>query len=686
MKAKVTLPIILIFCLSVMNVFAQTNRLSASGEGGFENGDDFVANGWTVVQGSANPWFVGNAPVPSAGNHCAFTGSSQSTWSGSAVVTVNHIYREISFGSETRLDISFKYKVINPDGGTDYLRVFLVPTSTVPVAGTELTTGQLGTNYGTASDWTTVSFSNIEAMSLGTSALLVFSWSTDDYTPLAALALDEVSVTSALPVGALGGIKTIKTSGGDYNSFTSAIEDLNANGVANGGVTFHVDAGFTSTETPPAITTTGYAMAPILFVKSGEGSNPLIVHAGNGTGNADAIIRINGGDYLLFEEIDVSDNPLTGNNTNRAEYGYFLSAQTNNGCQNNSIIGCTVTMNRENGNSRGIYSYSGNAVSLAGGNSYNKMYNNTIENAGSGIVLSGGYSDDQYFDRGNEIGGDNGKKTYIGADTPNDIGNIENYPRGISAYAQCNLRVFNCVVRNIYYPASGSTYYSLQGIYLDGINGNSVIFNNIVYGISNLTANNTSGAQGIYLSAKGLNSDIKVYNNIIYGLSSSYSGSSSNRILAGMYLTNGDYNSKTISVFNNSIRVDAGASVAYNSACLEIGSVSSLTQVRFSLKNNIFANYTGAQTSNKHYCVYSYYSSNLPGGAGSIINNNDYYIANAANGYIGYSGADKADLAAWQAATTGDLNSVVAEPPFLSPVDLHLTPGITPSLFESGAH
>ena len=82
----------------------------------------------------------------------------------------------------------------------------------------------------------------------------------------------------SLPLFAqLTGTKTIKSSGGTYASFASAIAALNAQGVGSGGVTFDVAAGFTeSTTAVLTITATGTALNPIVFQKSGTGTNPKI--------------------------------------------------------------------------------------------------------------------------------------------------------------------------------------------------------------------------------------------------------------------------------------------------------------------------------------------------------------------------------------------------------------------------
>ena len=58
---------LLLTVLSAAISNAQTTLISPTGDGGFENGATFLANGWTVVNGATNQWFVGNVAVASGG-------------------------------------------------------------------------------------------------------------------------------------------------------------------------------------------------------------------------------------------------------------------------------------------------------------------------------------------------------------------------------------------------------------------------------------------------------------------------------------------------------------------------------------------------------------------------------------------------------------------------------------------
>src|SRR5688500_11789924 len=101
---------------------------------------------------------------------------------------------------------------------------------------------------------------------------------------------------------------------GAYATIAAAVTALNASGVGAGGVTFNVAAGHTESSTAQILlTATGTVANPIVFQKSGAGANPLVSRTDAGTsttsalgGLGDAVIRMNGSDYVTFDGIDLS--------------------------------------------------------------------------------------------------------------------------------------------------------------------------------------------------------------------------------------------------------------------------------------------------------------------------------------------------------------------------------------------
>jgi hypothetical protein len=161
---------------------AQTTLINPATGGGFESGATFAANGWTEVQvggGAANKWFVGTATT-FAGTRSAYISNNGGTGNvyNNAQSRIQHFYQDVTFpAGEPYVTLSFRWK---GDGESccDYMQVFLVPTSTTPVGGTALATGQIGGNYNTQTAWQTATIS-LPCNVAGTTQRLVFSWRCD---------------------------------------------------------------------------------------------------------------------------------------------------------------------------------------------------------------------------------------------------------------------------------------------------------------------------------------------------------------------------------------------------------------------------------------------------------------------------------------------------------------------------
>ncbi len=216
---KVGIVMAFLFIVRLDQMVAQT-QIFSTGDGSFETGLTFPTNGWNVVNGANNKWYIGNPPIPSSGSSCVFTGTNQTTWLGTSNSSVNHFYRDVTFPyGATNIQLSFKYKLINPDAGYDFLKVFLLPTTTTPNAGTQLSSGlNIGASggYDTPTSWTTVNISGLD-VNAGTTKRLVFSWENDGAYP-AAIAIDDILLTCTVPppcsATPLGGTATATTNTG----------------------------------------------------------------------------------------------------------------------------------------------------------------------------------------------------------------------------------------------------------------------------------------------------------------------------------------------------------------------------------------------------------------------------------------------------------------------------------------
>lgn len=273
-----------------------------------------------------------------------------------------------------------------------------------------------------------------------------------------------------LPRVLLAQLSGIHSVPGTFTSLAAAINSLNTGGTS-GPTTINIAAGYTETAVFG-----GYQLNtntfPITFRKSGTGANPLLLAYTGGVGTPtngavqDGIWRFVGSDNIVIDGIDLQDPNASG--TAMMEYGYgFFKASSVNGCQNNTIRNCNISLNNlnqisgsfgpEHGGSKGIYlssatntflTQSANVSTLPGTNSNNKFYSNYIENCHIGISLAG-YDNQGYIpgcDRLNDVGG-------FSSATSNTIvnfggGPISTYCAGIHTSYQFSLNASFNVVQN----------------------------------------------------------------------------------------------------------------------------------------------------------------------------------------------------------------------------------------------
>ena len=273
--------VVIAFALPGVKIMAQTTLVDPNGAGGFELGADMASNGWTAVN-SVQTFFVGNPPVQATGNNCAYTSTIDGSWTPGTAASVAHIYRDITIpAGESKLTLSLKYKTIAVDAGWDFLKIHLVPTSTIPVAGTQLATGQLGANTDGTTAYATYNF--ITAVVPGTTYRLVISFRQDGVSPYGAAALDDISAVSA-PAGNFISIIT-----GNWNNpltwDANAVPTAADNATVSTGHIVTVNAAGQAINNLIVNGTLAYATTPTQFNVNGNltVNNGGLVNAFNGT-------------------------------------------------------------------------------------------------------------------------------------------------------------------------------------------------------------------------------------------------------------------------------------------------------------------------------------------------------------------------------------------------------------------
>lgn len=518
----------------------------------------------------------------------------------------------------------------------------------------------------------------------------------------------------------LSGTKTIGA-GGDYATFTAAINDLNANGVYTGGVTFNVAPGTYAESTPP-ITASGTANSPVIFQAANMANKPLVTPAG---GTNTYGFKLDGAKYITFNGINVAN--VEGNTT--LVFGYWLVGLAGSGATNNTITNCNITLAGTLTTTRGINSLG----ALNGANSYNTFSNNVIEGAYSAIYLTGsttvGHEMLDVSVTGNTITNTRNYAIYIGygLNTQVSANNISFVTGATSAFYGVYVAgpSTTTIANNII--SGGSTSSTVYGIY--PANGTNVIYNNVV---ANITNTGTSTMYGAYLTsiqntfynnqiyglvAGGTNYGLyiiggtlqNVYNNKFYNLSttatSSYyvygislSGSTESNIYNNMIydlrapgaslapqvrafnVTGGTFGR----IYYNTVYINAsGSNANFSTAALYLTPSANT----YDIKNNIFVNTSTSGASGRAVAFWKTTTgvANL-----STSNNNIYYagIPGPAN-LIHYQVATAYQtIEAYKAAVaTIDQGSFTEMVPFArveDPIDLHIDPN-TPTRVEGNA-
>ncbi|MFN8309527.1 MAG: hypothetical protein U0T73_06140 [Chitinophagales bacterium] len=316
------------------------------------------------------------------------------------------------------------------------------------------------------------------------------------------------------------------TIGVDYSSIQLAVADLNSRGIS-GNTWINIPAGYTETNVLSRGTIVNFSLVcpsaqpnasqRLYFQKSGSGANPVLSAA---TGSAatpatttagtflDGIFALSGTDYTTIDGLDLNDP----NSSNYAEYGYaFFKNSATDGCQNDTIKNCTITMKNANNaigstefdaGSKGIwmgntlFSALGTGITVTnvtGTHSNNFIYNNTITGAYNPIY-SRGYSSTTYYNNNNTIR----KNTLNNWGSSTGVTNCQ----GIYQIYNSNSTIDSNTIDNAAGGGSGHFGGILYGVYLNTASSAAVTLLNNSVKLS-MGANNASSMYGFYVSPSG---------------------------------------------------------------------------------------------------------------------------------------------------------------------------------------
>lgn len=203
--------ILVLFITINYNSVSQTVIINPATNGGFESGTTFGANGWTATTGtsSQNQWVCHTgATAGFSGTRCAYitNNTSAATPPHNYTLTTNrrtHLYRDVTLPTgESNIELSFSW-IGRGQNFTDYLRIWLTPTSYTPTYGTIISAigsapgGRiLLASYQNQASWTNTSI-NLPTAYAGQTFRLVFEWVNNNSSgtqPPAAI--DNISLTT----------------------------------------------------------------------------------------------------------------------------------------------------------------------------------------------------------------------------------------------------------------------------------------------------------------------------------------------------------------------------------------------------------------------------------------------------------------------------------------------------------
>lgn len=378
------LSIICVAGLLLNSAVAQTVLINPAGDGGFENGASFEANGW-VVQNSAplgtsttpgaNTWHVGNVASASAGTTAAYVSSTGGATYGynNASATTSTFYRDVTSTSltENLLGLSFQWKG-SGESGYDRLLVYVAPASSGtpgannPASPSLIMQGVTGytliytqTNY--AQSAYTLGTASIPSSFVGTTFRLFFVFQGDNsFGTTPGAAIDEISLTAASPA-----TYTSTATGGLWSSPATWV----GNFVPPAGNDFVIAAN--------AIVTIDGAFSPRNLTVNGQLQWNAVANALNVNGN----MLINpGGRFIGYTSASaVATTNLFGNFTNNGYANLMLTTITFNNTVGSTFDGSGVFQSAADG--RGIV----RAMVLFNGG------NNTI-NTSQQLTLSSGFN------------------------------------------------------------------------------------------------------------------------------------------------------------------------------------------------------------------------------------------------------------------------------------------------------
>ncbi|TVQ07231.1 MAG: T9SS C-terminal target domain-containing protein [Bacteroidetes bacterium] len=448
----------------------------------------------------------------------------------------------------------------------------------------------------------------------------------------------------------------------DYATFTAAVNDLIASGVAEGGVTFLVTPG-TYPERITLNTFTGASESSQVIFQADGGEVTL-----NGTGTSgtlDAMVILNGVSWVTFDGINILDGGTTA--SDRVEIGYVITGTATQGSNYNTIKNASIMMgggeNPELRNARGV-SFISNATQASGSNNFNTLHNLTIDRVGWGVRVAGKtalFGAIQFADEGNVVSGCTfGSNVRIGH-------NEASSAIGIQIQAQKNIRVFDNIIDSVFSTPAASPALPVgsRGISVDA--GAGEIFNNQINYVRYQGAG-ASSAIGIRITV--LEEDtMKIYNNFISNVSKSNEyvppSFDNSMYVMGIWSFAGTGGGGSLELYHNTVVLDHEVACDFPSAAIYASASSSGIPPVIMYNNIMINNLTPSLNYDNNHGNTSFAFVEGNPNPGTLESNNNLFYVSDPNAILIQKGrqlgatiVDYSTLPAWSAATGHDTESV----------------------------
>jgi hypothetical protein len=426
----------------------------------------------------------------------------------------------------------------------------------------------------------------------------------------------------------LSGEFTIGASSADYETFIDAIDDLQTQGVDEGGVIFTIQPGI-------------YDERFVLEDISGLDENSrltfmaepgtVIFEATGTAANNDAFIRVNALSYITFDGIDLVD---VSNPGDEIEYGFYFLGATTAGCSNNIIRNSSVFLGASGDRpitaTRGIF-FSSLAQSVEASNSNNIIDNVSIDNAAWGIQFrcaANFLGQITQPDFNNQIINSTfGANQSLGHD-------LSSGALAINALGGRDMVISNNTIEKIEnFNSAPALPVSTSGISLDSCSG--IVSENF---INHIEYEGTIGSVfGIRTSTFAGDTTLIVNNKISGLIRSNFTASTTDPSLTitGIWIFSQSGNNGLARVLHNSIYLESENPVSYSSAGVNLSGGSS-GQFPGEVFNNIIIN--RISTDSEDYRSFGLVDGNTS--RGFLISDNNNLFADGENGYLGAIGRE----------------------------------------------